>query len=133
MQWGMVVLIALGAFTIPLTAARAMPPAPPGLVCPGSSYWNGFGCTSGRVYERRFVDVVAGKSTKVEILALYGPPAFVYGDDGSRQLLSYYEWHMRPPYPTWLRRSLGFNGMVVFQIDERGIFVGHYLETQPSP
>src|SRR6266511_537338 len=48
------------------------PPPSRGLVCPGNTYWNGHGCTSGRrpPAEDQYVEIVPGKTTKEDSGAL---------------------------------------------------------------
>lgn len=74
--------------------------------------------------------IVEGKTTKAEILALYGPPAY----ENERELI-YYSYELGPPYPAWLRELLRSRpqSMVIFRFDERGVFMGHSSTGWPSP
>jgi hypothetical protein len=80
--------------------------------------------------QERSVEIVEGKTTKAEILKLYGPPAY----ENERELI-YYSHELNPPYPAWLRELVRSSPriMVIFSFDERGVFVGHSSTLWPSP
>jgi hypothetical protein len=113
------------------------PPPPSGFVCPGNTFWNGHGCTSGRrpPTDDQYVEIVPGKTTKQEILAFFGQPDYgsIQGSEGEK--LIYYVHSLGPPYPMWFRDpSLrDRNGMLLFLVDQRGLFVRYSVTTQPSP
>jgi hypothetical protein len=121
----------------PLAAAAQQPPPPPGLVCPGNTYWTGHGCTSGRrpPAEGEYVEIVPERTTKKEILALFGGPDYRWTHENGNEELIYYIQSLGPPYPTWFRdRSLrDRSGMLVFRVDQRGIFIGYHLTSPPTP
>ena len=76
-------------------------------------------------------DFVVGKSTKADVLARFGPPAF-----GGERYWAYYAHEMGPPpYPTWLRefRESQRQQMVVFEFDDRGVFLGRSYTGWPPP
>jgi hypothetical protein len=79
--------------------------------------------------QERSGEIVEGKTTKAEILARYGPPAY----ENEREL-TYYAHELSPPYPAWLRELVRSRpqSMVIFRIDQRGIFVGHSSIGWPS-
>lgn len=113
------------------------PPPPPGLVCPGNTYWNGHGCTSGRrpPAEDQYVEIVPGKTTKQEILAIFGEPNYRWTQGSGDEALSYYMHSLGPRYPTWFRDASlrDRNEMLVFWVDQRGLFVRYSVTSQPSP
>jgi hypothetical protein len=80
--------------------------------------------------QERSVEIVEGKTTKAEIRALYGPPAY----ENERELI-YYSSELSPPYPAWLRELLRYRpqSIVIFRFDERGVFMGHSFTGWPSP
>jgi hypothetical protein len=80
--------------------------------------------------QERSVEILEGKTTKVEILGLYGPPAY-----GNERELIYYSHELSPPYPAWLRESVRSSRqrMVIFRFDERGVFIGHASTGWPAP
>ncbi len=113
------------------------PPPSRGLVCPGNTYWNGHGCTSGRrpPAEDQYVEIVPGKTTKEEILALFGEPDYRSTQGSGNEALSYYMHSLGPPYPMWLRDASlrNRNGMLIFLMDQRGLFVRYSVTSQPPP
>src|SRR6266545_3803463 len=113
------------------------PPPSRGLVCTGNTYWNGHGCTSGRrpPAEDQYVEIVPGKTTKEEILALFGEPDYRSTQGSGNEALSYYMHSLGPPYPMWLcDASLrNRNGMLIFLMDRRGLFVRYSVTSQPPP
>jgi hypothetical protein len=113
------------------------PPPPPGLVCPGNTYWNGHGCTSGRrpPAQDQYVEIVPGKTTKQDILALFGEPDYRSTHGSGNEELIYYIRSLGPPYPMWFRdASLRDRAaMLVFWVDQRGLFVRYSVTSQPSP
>ena len=115
----------------------AQEPATPGLVCPGNTYWNGQECTSGRrpASEDQFVEIVTGKTTKQEILALFGEPAYRWADGSGQEVLIYYMDTLGPPYPMWFRHTARRDrkGMLEFWLDHRGLFLRSGSTTLPSP
>jgi hypothetical protein len=116
----------------------AQEPAPPsGFVCPGNTFWNGHGCTSGRrpPTEDQYVEIVPGKTTKQEILALFGEPDYRSTQGSGDEELIYYMHSLGPPYPMWFRHASlrNRNGMLLFLVDQRGLFVRYSVTSQPSP
>ena len=75
-------------------------------------------------------DLVVGQSTKTDILNRFGAPAYE-----TARSMSYYDHEMSPPYPAWLleTRQRPRRSMVVFEFDDRGLFVGYHLTGWPSP
>jgi hypothetical protein len=122
---------------LPISEAQPQqPPPPPGLVCPDSTYWTGHGCTSGRrpPAEEQYVEIIRGKTTKSDVLALFGSPDKQSIDRDGNELT--YDIHsLGPPYPTWFRDSSlrDDSGMLVFRFDPAGVFIGYHVTPGPSP
>jgi hypothetical protein len=85
--------------------------------------------------EDQYVEIVPGKTTKQEIVAFFGQPDYgtIQGSEGEE--LIYYIRSLGPPYPMWFRNpSLrNRNGMLLFLVDQRGLFVSYSVTSQPSP
>jgi hypothetical protein len=74
-------------------------------------------------------DLIVGKSTKAEVRACFGSP-----DYETERYWSYYA-HLigPPPYPAWLREVRHLQRMVVFEFNDRGVFLRRSYTGWPSP
>jgi hypothetical protein len=74
-------------------------------------------------------DFIVGKSTKAEVRARFGAPAYE-----TERYWSYYAHEMGPPpYPAWLREVRHLQRMVVFEFDDRGVLLRRSYAGWPSP
>src|SRR6266511_537336 len=70
-----------------------------------------------------------------KILALFGEPDYRSTQGSGNEALSYYMHSLGPPYPMWLRDASlrNRNGMLIFLMDRRGLFVRYSVTSQPPP